>query len=86
MIAGYNLLRHLNDEETPLWREAVLRTGRHQFFSQFTGENAMYLRNPPKAFGGFKEGLKEHSMRIDYTQHNISSLLGIYAILKEKEE
>jgi hypothetical protein len=43
----------------------------------------MYLPNPPRALGGFHTSLTDYEIRIDYVQHNISSLLGLYRALGE---
>lgn len=55
-----------------------------QLQTQFIGETAMYVDNPQKVLGGIKKSLTDYELRIDYTQHNISSLLGMYSILTEK--
>ncbi len=47
---------------------------------QFQMPLAMYLTNPEKIIGGFHKGLDDYSIRIDYVQHNISSLIGLCRI------
>lgn len=87
MIAGYKLLTMLKDPDAASWLEVIRNVVRFQTYCQFLDENVIYLRNPAKPYGGFKEGLLDFEMRIDYTQHNISALLGYYQILmQEKKE
>ena len=81
LIAGYNLLTYLEDPEAEQWLPMIDLTAKFQLKCQFTEENSVYVRNPKRVFGGFKEGLNNYEMRIDYSQHNISSLLGYYRIL-----
>lgn len=52
-----------------------------QLRCQFTEENVLYLPRPDRSLGGFREGLTQWNVRIDYVQHNISSLLGLREIL-----
>jgi hypothetical protein len=43
--------------------------------TKFRPESVMYVRDPQRALGGFHYSLTNYRLRIDYTQHNISSLL-----------
>jgi AMMECR1 domain-containing protein len=53
-----------------------LRAGiRFVLQTQFTPENAFWVKNPTRAIGGFKESLKKVSQRNDYTQHATSALI-----------
>ncbi|MEK6220853.1 MAG: hypothetical protein N2D54_01225, partial [Chloroflexota bacterium] len=54
-----------------------------QLITQFQPETLMYLSNPQAAMGGFHTELTNYEIRIDYVQHNISSLLCLYEILSE---
>ncbi len=53
-----------------------------QLQTQFFPESMLYLPNPQKALGGFHRSLTDFEIRIDYVQHNISSLIALYNILK----
>jgi hypothetical protein len=46
-----------------------------QLRTQFTPERALFLADPQRALGGISRGLTDFSLRIDYAQHTISSLL-----------
>jgi len=62
----------------------ILLATRFQLATQSREDNAMYLRNPPRALGGFRGAFDNYEVRIDYVQHNISALLGLREILLEK--
>lgn len=51
-----------------------------QLQSQFRAESAMYLPHPQRVIGGFRRSLTNFEIRIDYVQHNISSILSLYNI------
>ncbi|MEI6215518.1 MAG: hypothetical protein WCP10_15565 [Desulfuromonadales bacterium] len=52
-----------------------------QLQTQIQPESALYVKNPSRCLGGFRRSLDSHELRIDYTQHNISALLGLYKIM-----
>ncbi len=54
-----------------------------QLRMQFGPESAMYLVDPQRVLGGFRRSLTNYELRNDYTQHNISSLLGLHAVLQQ---
>lgn len=55
-----------------------------QLQTQFRPETAMYLSHPQRVLGGFRRSLTNFEIRIDYVQHNISSLLELRRILGER--
>ncbi len=61
--------------------EAVRLGVEFQLQLQFRPESALYLPNPPRALGGFPRSLTNFEIRIDYVQHNLSSLLALGRIL-----
>lgn len=77
------------------------RTGRHeaaaqileaarlgvdfQLQLQFAPESTLYLPDPRRALGGFARSLTDFEIRIDYVQHNLSSLLALRRILLAAE-
>jgi hypothetical protein len=85
LIAGYRLLAERKDPVAEAWLTTIRAVAAFQLRCQLADESAMYLRNPAKAYGGFKKSLKEFEMRNDYTQHNVSALLGLARILSPKE-
>ena len=61
---------------------AVIRLGvRFQLQAQYLPELAMHLPRPQQALGGFRHNAASGEVRIDYVQHEISSLLSLAAIL-----
>jgi hypothetical protein len=54
-----------------------------QLKTQFTDDNVEGLADPQRTIGGFKHSLDSYTIRIDYVQHNICSILGLYSILEE---
>jgi len=54
-----------------------------QLGCQFKQENSIYLPDPDRAAGGFKSGLDNYCVRIDYVQHNLSALLGFYRLISD---
>jgi len=84
LYAAYKLARDFGD---PKEAKAILEAIRHgvafQLQTQFRPESVLYLKNPQRSLGGFHRSLTNFGIRIDYVQHNISSLLGLYHILDE---
>ena len=55
--------------------EAVRLGVDFQLQTQFRPESALYLEDQQRVLGGFHRSLTDFEIRIDYVQHNISSLL-----------
>ena len=77
LVAAYRLARSSGDARASSIAAALKASARFQLTQQFTSENNASARNPARAAGGFFEGSTEPFVRIDFVQHNISSLLGI---------
>jgi hypothetical protein len=52
-----------------------------QLHTQLRPASVLYLPRPDRCLGAFRRSLTDFEARIDYTQHNLSSLLGLYRIL-----
>jgi hypothetical protein len=82
LFSAYLLARDFGDEE---WAAAILEALQlnvaFQLGTQFRPESVMYLKDPGRSLGGFHRSLDNYELRIDYTQHNISALLGLYKVL-----
>jgi hypothetical protein len=74
-------LARANGLDTETYRAALLRLAAFQLRCQITPENAFFLPRPDRALGGFRSGLVDGEVRIDYVQHSVSSLLGLRGIL-----
>lgn len=83
MCAAYNLLYDNGYEKEAMEVcETIKRCIQFQLQTQYTPERTLYLPNTQRALGGFSASLTDYSIRIDFVQHNLSSLLGLYKILK----
>lgn len=77
LVSAYRLARSTGDARASKIAIALKACARFQLAQQFTVENSGSLPNPARARGGSREGLTSPRIRIDFVQHNISSLLGI---------
>lgn len=85
LCAAFKLLKRNNYEnDANEILNAINLCIQFQLQTQFLHERILYLPNPKRALGGFSKSLTDYSIRIDYVQHNISSLLGLYHILSKK--
>jgi len=81
LCTAYLLARdfgHLREAEAIL--KAMWLCAKFQLQTQFRPESVLYLNNPQRSLGGFHQSLTNYEIRIDYIQHNISSLLSLYRI------
>jgi hypothetical protein len=76
LVAAYRVARSAGDPRAAKIAGALKATASFQLAQQLTTDTAG-VRNPRLAAGGFRDGLTSMKIRIDYVQHNISSLLGI---------
>jgi len=82
LCAAYELARdfeHVQQARDIL--DAIKLGVRFQLQTQFGPESVMYLPCPQRSLGGFHRSLTNLEIRIDYVQHNVSSLLGLRRIL-----
>lgn len=62
---------------------AIKQGIKFQLQMQLKPESVMYYKRKKLALGAIQGGLKSFSLRIDFTQHNISSFIAYYNILKD---
>jgi len=68
------------------WVEELLHeTVRHEMLSQYDPDTSYWIKNRARAFGGWNGGLLDSSIRNDFVQHNMSSLLGLERFLRARE-
>ena len=85
LIAAFHLLSDYTDTKiTEDILYAISLGIEFQLRTQCTQDNSDHLPNPDRALGGFREDLTSYDIRIDYVQHNISSILGFLVILNEE--
>lgn len=57
------------------YRDSIRAGIRFVLQTQFTPENAFWVKNPTRTIGGFRASLKKAEQRNDYTQHAVSALM-----------
>ncbi len=70
------------------WIEDLLvDTARHEMLSQYDPDMSYWMKNRPKAFGGWAGGLLDMDIRNDFVQHNMSSVIGLerHLLLQQEE-
>jgi hypothetical protein len=77
LVSAYRIARLTGDPRASKIAASLKASAEFQLAQQFTARNSAALPNPRRASGGFREGLTSMKIRIDFVQHNISSLLGI---------
>lgn len=82
LCAAYNLARDNGyDDEAKQMAEVIHEGIRFQLQTQVKPENVVFYKRKKLCLGAFQRGLYQYDLRIDYTQHNISSLIAYYKIL-----
>jgi hypothetical protein len=85
LCAVYRLVRDFGTKrELDLLFDGICLGIQFQLKTQVTNEMASDRKWPLRAVGGFQDSPDIPGIRIDYVQHNVSSLLGAYRILKER--
>ena len=67
----------LAGEECGWIEDLLIETVRHEMLSQYDPDMCFWMPNRAKTFGGWNGGLLDTSVRNDFVQHNMSSLLGL---------
>jgi hypothetical protein len=76
LVAAYRIARSTGDVRASQLASALKASAKFQLAQQLTAATAG-VRNPRLAAGGFRESMTSMKIRIDYVQHNVSSLLAI---------
>jgi rhamnogalacturonyl hydrolase YesR len=80
--AAYWLFKKAGDEAYAyVALDAMEKAVAFQLRTQFTASELRTLKGDPSGVGGFHESLDGYAVRIDYVQHNVSSLLALDRIL-----
>ncbi|MBN2224475.1 MAG: AMMECR1 domain-containing protein [Deltaproteobacteria bacterium] len=67
-----------NKRHSRKYRNSIENGMRFVLQTQFTPENAFWVKNPKRAVGGFRASLRKVDLRNDYTQHATSALIKAY--------
>jgi hypothetical protein len=81
MLAAYRMALEARDPRAADLNKALQASARFQLQQQFPCAGQSKFPNPQRAAGGFRESLDVERVRIDFVQHNVSSLLGMAATL-----
>jgi hypothetical protein len=85
LVCAYEIAQKAGDKERAAAILTALRDAvSFQLTMQFRPESAMHLPKPWLALGGFHASLTNYEIRIDYVQHNLSALIGLWRILGER--
>lgn len=78
-VAVWSLAAALDDASAvERFSAAARRTAQFQMRVQYTAENTELFPNPEAAIGGWARNPFEELIRIDFTQHHISALIGVW--------
>lgn len=79
LVAAWSLAEHRDDQElAPIFAEAARRTAQFALRVQYTAENTGGLADPAAAIGAWPQDPEVEDVRIDFVQHNVSMLLGVW--------
>lgn len=73
MVGNRKLMNDITD--------CVIKGVRFILHAQYQPESAMYFKKSKYTYGAFRASIMIYEVRIDYVQHAISALLGLYRIL-----
>ena len=72
-----------DEEAVELVATAARRNAQFQMRVQYTEENAQLFPRPERMIGAWGEDAAEPYVRIDFVQHNISALIGVWHLTEE---
>ncbi len=67
------------------YEDSLLFAAKHQIEQQFRPESTFYLLRPDRALGGFRAGLVDNQLRIDFNQHSSVGLIGALEVAVKRE-
>lgn len=80
LVAAWALATYRGDAEAPRYAEAARRTAQFQMRVQFTPEKAHFFGRSDRLVGAWGQDAARHHVRMDFIQHNVSSLLGVWSM------
>lgn len=87
LCAVYKLAKDYHQDELADRVKEAIRNGiGFQLQMQLRPESSLYYENKNLCWGAFQRSLNRFDLRIDYTQHNISSFIAFYNILTRKDQ
>ncbi len=86
LSAAHHILTLAGDEALADEVLTAIRRGiRFQLQTQYDPPSAMHVPDPQYVLGAFRGSLTDFTVRNDYTQHNISSMIRLLAILQAQD-
>jgi hypothetical protein len=83
LVAAWGLATFVGDQDAiARFSAGTQRNIQFQLRVQFTEENTELFPRPDRAIGGWGQNAADASIRIDYVQHNISGLIGLWHLTK----
>lgn len=87
LTAAYQILKQAGDEAMAAEVLQAIRRGmRFQLQTQYDPPSAMHVPDPQYLLGAFRGSLTDFTARNDFTQHNVSSMLRLLAILQDEKQ
>lgn len=83
LVAAWGLATFAGDQDAiARFSAGTQRNIQFQLRVQFTAENTELFPRPDRAIGGWGQDAANANIRIDYVQHNISGLIGLWHLTK----
>jgi hypothetical protein len=84
LVAAWALAEFAGDAaEADRYAAAARRNIQFQLRVQYTPENTELFPRPEGAIGAWGESALDPSVRMDFVQHNVSSLIGVWYVTTE---
>lgn len=85
LCQAYELLRDYSHLDLSDYLQSINEGIEFELQLQVDHDHARQFPNPSRALGGFYNTFTDHRIRIDYVQHALSSLLGLYRIRRKEQ-
>jgi hypothetical protein len=87
LIAAWELALRAGDvDRAETYASAARRNAQFSMRVQYLDANAELFPNPPLLRGGWASGPDDYDVRIDYVQHNVSVLVGLWRLTQQPHE
>ncbi|MER3485237.1 MAG: hypothetical protein C4345_03915, partial [Chloroflexota bacterium] len=84
LVAAWSLANHAGDSAAAeRLSTAALRNARFLMRVQYLPDTSQLFPRPDRLIGGWPGSATDHTIRIDYVQHNISVLAGVWCLVFE---
>ena len=80
LVAAWALARLAGDDAAQRYADAAMRNLQFQLRVQYTADNTQLFPRPEAAIGAWGKDAVDPWIRIDFVQHNVSGLLGMWSL------